>query len=90
MYYRRYIPSSGHFSHLVLLSGFNVDIKNNCSPAANYLTQLLDTYNCVQLIKQPTRVTENCVCLLDLIIVNNELVNVSSDVLDTCLSEEFI
>ncbi|CAH1383354.1 unnamed protein product, partial [Tenebrio molitor] len=55
------------FDEVICLGDFNVDF----SKSPNLLERLFDGYNFLQLINEPTRITENSQTLIDLILVSN-------------------
>jgi hypothetical protein len=68
------------FDEVICLGDFNVDF----SKFPNLLERLFDGYNFLQLINEPTRITENSQTLIDLILVSN--INfVASTKIITCL-----
>jgi hypothetical protein len=55
------------FDEVICLGDFNVDF----SKSPNLLERLFGGYNFLQLINEPTRITENSQILIDLIMVSN-------------------
>ena len=71
-------------NNVILCGDFNLDYNSNCS---RKLKQILELYNCNQLIAEPTHFTENSSSTLDLIITNTadsvHIAGVGENILDT-------
>nr|CAI5866639.1 unnamed protein product [Callosobruchus analis] len=53
-------------------SDFNIDLLDFESTKAKYVTDIIEGFGMKQLVKQPTRITENSATLIDYIVVSNE------------------
>nr|CAI5861893.1 unnamed protein product [Callosobruchus analis] len=51
---------------------FNIDLLDFESAEANYVTDIIEGFGKKQLVKQPTRITENTATLIDYMVVSNE------------------
>nr|CAI5860790.1 unnamed protein product [Callosobruchus analis] len=51
---------------------FNIDLLDFESAKARYVTDIIEGFGMKQLVKQPTRITENTATLIDYIVVTNE------------------
>nr|CAI5845225.1 unnamed protein product [Callosobruchus analis] len=54
------------------LGDFNIDLLDFESTKAKYVTDIIEGFGMKQLVKQPTRITENSATLIDYIVVSNE------------------
>lgn len=72
--------------NFILMGDFNINMLEN-GPATIYLNNLLQVFDCKQLITDPTRVTSEGESLLDLIITNSDLHVKHVEVLDLCFSD---
>lgn len=72
--------------HFVILGDLNVNLLRTY-PSSKFLKELLVQHECVQLVEHPTRVTDNCESLLDIVITS--LYNAVSvvQVLPLCFSD---
>lgn len=77
---------SHDIQQFVILGDFNVNLLSN-RPSSKFFNELLSQHSCLQLVKDPTRVTESSESLLDPVITNLNLDNVSANVLDFCFSD---
>nr|CAI5821677.1 unnamed protein product [Callosobruchus analis] len=55
-----------------ITSDFNIDLLDFESTKAKYVTDLIEGFGMKQLVKQPTRITENSATLIDYIVFSNE------------------
>lgn len=78
-----------NFTNNIIITGdFNIDTLEG-APTCGALKNLLNDLSLIQLINKPTRVTEDTESCIDLIIVNDNLPIVSSDVIECSLSDHF-
>ena len=66
---------------------FNLNLLKYDSPSVAYFNDFLDAINGVQLIEEPTRVTESSSTLIDFIIATNNELILKSGVIDCALSD---
>lgn len=77
---------SNKIEHFVILGDFNVNLLGN-RPSCKFLLEICKQHDCFQLVRHPTRVTDNTESLLDLVISNFRPDFIHADVLDTCFSD---
>lgn len=73
----------------IVLGDININMKLN-NIYSNYVNTILHEFSSRQIIQSSTRITEESETLIDVIIVNNDLEVLESDVLDICLSDHNI
>lgn len=72
--------------NFVILGDFNVNLLGSSS-SSKLLHEVLEQHDCIQTVKDPTRVTALSTSLLDLTITNLTHYAVSSEVLAQCFSD---
>ena len=79
------------FGKDILVAGdLNCDMFKPCSPEANALLDLCNSVNLTQLIKEPTRVTENSSTLIDVIMTSSNYIVEDSRVVVSHISDHFL
>lgn len=77
--------------HEIICGGdINLDLLNFDSKYTHTFYDYIDSLNLQQIVKEPTRVTNTCVSLLDVILVSNDKNNFESGVKDTGISDHFL
>lgn len=70
------------YDYLIALGDFNIDQLQVDNPATISFNSLLETLNCEQIISSPTRITNNSVSLIDLIVISDSSIVADKGVLD--------
>ena len=65
---------------IYILGDLNCNVLNTGDPACQALLNFCSTFNLIQLITQPTRITESSATLLDVILVSNKELIIESNV----------
>ena len=74
-------------SEVVLTGDFNVDYSTKKNPLCRKRDEFASKHNLTQIVRKPTRVTENSSTTIDLILVNNAHRIVQCDVLCSSISD---
>lgn len=77
---------SNNVEKYVILGDFNVNLLSD-RPSSKFLKELLSQHGCIQLINDPTRVTDDSESLLDLVITNVDVDSVSARVMPESFSD---
>ena len=72
---------------IYILGDLNCNVLNTGDPACQALLNFCSTFNLVQLITQPTRITESLATLLDVILVSNKELIIESNVVPISISD---
>lgn len=77
---------NNNIDHFLLLGDFNVNLLVEYS-SSRFLNELLSQHECIQLVRNPTRVTDKTESLLDLVITNLNADLLTTEVLPLCFSD---
>lgn len=89
LFYSLFVDLAVDVNHVMYVGDTNIDIQANNSPETNYLRRLLKENNAVQIIKDPTRVTDISSTLLDHVIVDKAANIKSCGVMDVSKIKDF-
>lgn len=83
LFHALYIDKKVEVDEVVLLGDFNINLLDNGRADTRFISKTLDEMNLIQIINEPTRVTEKSSSLIDYIVVSNKLSYRSAGVVDT-------